>query len=48
MAKMLRRNLKRSRRAFTPFGNCSCCAGPTPHGRAAEKRQWRKDHRDDS
>jgi len=44
VARMLRRNRKRSRHAFTPFTNCPCCAGPTPFGRAAEKRQWRRDH----
>lgn len=43
MARMMRRNLKRSRRAFTPFSDCPCCAGPTEFGRAAEKRAWKRE-----
>lgn len=40
---MMRRNRKRSRTAFSPFTDCPCCAGPTEHGRAAEKRQWTRE-----
>ena len=43
MPKMLRRNRKRSRIAYTPFTSCGCCDGPKFFGRAAEKRQWRKE-----
>lgn len=40
MAKMMGRNIKK--------GICSCpdCSGPDIHGRAAEKRQWRREEND--
>ena len=47
MAKMMGRNLKRSRTSFTPFSECPCCDGPTPKGRAAEKREWTAEVEDD-
>ena len=46
MGKMMRRNRKKSRIAYTPFSRCFCCDGPTFYGRAAEKRQWRRDDED--
>lgn len=43
MAKMMRRNRKRSRGAFSPFTKCACCAGPVWFGRSTEKQQWRRE-----